>query len=105
VEGLASPIGSEGEQGEVAGTLDRLGEDALVPSARSGLPARANLPDLRDEAAQHIHLLVVDGLRLIGAKLADPGPPNEPPTPTARLFAATRFHFFDLAVFRQGNLL
>jgi hypothetical protein len=34
--------------------------------------------------------------------LADSRPADEPTTSTARFLAASRFHFFDLAFFRQG---
>src|SRR5262249_4736326 len=36
----------------------------------AGLPARANLAAVRYQAAQQIHVLVVDGLVLLGAELA-----------------------------------
>ena len=57
----------------MAGALDSRGQVALMLGAGAGLTTRANLAALADEAAQLVSLLVVDGLDLIDAELADLG--------------------------------
>jgi hypothetical protein len=59
------------KQRQMPGSLNCNSNCALVFGAHAGLPARANLTIFRDEAAQHLNLLVVDDRASIGAKLAD----------------------------------
>ena len=58
-----------GQQGHVAGALERDGQLALVLGARAGLAARLDLGALRQVAAEAVDLLVVD-LRVLSAQKA-----------------------------------
>src|SRR5829696_2793974 len=51
--------------------LNRLGHPALMAGARASLAAGANLSPVRNQAAQHVHVLVINRLVLLGAELAD----------------------------------
>jgi hypothetical protein len=54
----------------MAGAFDGFCHPALMPGTRPGLAARADLPAVGNQAAQHIYILVVDRLVFLCAKLA-----------------------------------
>src|SRR5258708_18647456 len=58
-------------QREIARTLDRRRELALVMSARSGDPRRNDLAVLADEVFEQIDVLVIDPLDLLRGKTAE----------------------------------
>jgi hypothetical protein len=60
----AQMLGSEGKQRQVARSLDRDGQAALMPRACSTLAPALDLASLRDEAAQDGHVFVIDCLGL-----------------------------------------
>src|SRR6476661_2033252 len=60
-----------GQQGNLAGVLDRGGDVPLMLGAVAGHPAGADLAAIRDEAAQQGGVLVVDRLRVFLAEGAD----------------------------------
>src|SRR6266545_4946013 len=64
------------QQGHRAGTLDGVGELALMARAAARDPARDDLAALGDEAAQTTHVLVVDEVDLVCAELANLPPPE-----------------------------
>src|SRR3954453_13823597 len=82
------------EQGELAGALDRRGDLVLVPPARAGDAARADLAAVRDELTQRGDVLVVDELHLVAAVLARlaaaAAGPTLPVTPARRPAALLR---------------
>src|ERR1044072_80040 len=90
-------VRGEREQRRDARALDRVLELALVQRAGSGDAARQDLPALRDELLQHLHVLVVDVLELLDAELADAPATIENlllatlPTRSALLAAAAAF--------------
>src|SRR5262245_7085389 len=59
------------QQGHRARALDRMGQLPLVPRAAAGNAARDDLAALGDEAAEPTHVLVVDEVDLVRAKLAN----------------------------------
>src|ERR1035438_1543905 len=61
----------EGQQRDVAGFLDGVGEAALVGGADARDTARDNLAPLRDEGVQHLDVLVVDVVNLFDAEAAN----------------------------------
>ena len=54
----------------MAGALDGASQYTLMPGTGARLPARSDLAFVRDEAPEHIALLVVDAHGLICTKLA-----------------------------------
>ena len=58
----------------MASALNRLGHAPLVAGASAGLPAGADLSPIGNQAAEHVHVLVIDRLVLFGAELADAYP-------------------------------
>src|SRR3954470_19678534 len=60
-----------GQQGHLAGVLDRDGDVALVLDAVAGHPAGTDLAAVGDELPQQRRVLVVDVGRLVLAELAD----------------------------------
>ena len=64
---LVAALGYVGQQGQFAGTLDSARDLALMPAARAGDPARANLASFGDEAAKRRDVLVVDLVDLVAA--------------------------------------
>src|SRR4051795_181205 len=60
-----------GQQGHLAGVLDRDGDVALVLDAVAGDPAGTDLAAVGDELPQQGGVLVVDVGRLVLAELAD----------------------------------
>src|SRR6478736_10241589 len=59
------------DQRNLAGALERRLQLALVHCTRARDPAREDLPALRHERAQQLHVLVVDVVDLVRAELAD----------------------------------
>src|SRR5205807_6376973 len=66
-----SDFGGEGQQRDISRALDRHRQQPLVGRARPGEPARKNLSAFRDELSDQPHVLVVDHVNLLVAKLAD----------------------------------
>src|SRR5712691_248861 len=64
-------VGGVGEQGDVAGALERDREPPLVTRTGSGDATRKDLASLADEAAQARDLLVVDEMDLLHTEVAD----------------------------------
>src|ERR1041385_7186695 len=64
-------IRGERKQRRDARALDRVLKLALMQRAGPGDAARQDLPALRDELLQHLHVLVIDVLELLDAELAD----------------------------------
>src|SRR3990170_2258608 len=58
------------QQGELAGILHGGGDVALMLDAVAGHAPRPDLAAIRDELAQHDHVLVVDPVHLVLAELA-----------------------------------
>src|SRR3954454_7952113 len=63
-------VADVGQQRELTRPLDRRGDLVLVPPARSGDAARADLAAIRDELPERVDVLVVDELDLVAAVLA-----------------------------------
>ena len=63
-------LGDEGQQSDLTGALDGLGQLALMHGAGTGGAARQDLGALGDEAAQLGGVLIVDILALVNAELA-----------------------------------
>ena len=72
--GYADVLGGVGEQGHVASALDRLRQEPLALGGAAAAPARLHLAALRQVAAQHRRVLVVDDARPGRAELARPAP-------------------------------
>jgi len=68
----------EGEESQVPGPLDGSAQFPLVLGAHTGLARRLHLGPVRDEAAQAFHVLVVNGLNVLGAEDAKAPPGREP---------------------------
>src|SRR6185369_10298193 len=68
---MKTSVGRERQQRGDARALDRVLELALMQRAGAGDAARKDLPALRDELLQHLHVFVVDVLELLDAELAD----------------------------------
>jgi len=81
---LAQNFTAKGEQSQMAGALNRLGQRALVASADSGLSPGANFAIIGDEPPQDFRLLVVNAHVLIGAELAFARPGEETPASDLR---------------------
>src|SRR5947208_4395716 len=64
-------FGGEGQQRDISRALDRHRQQPLVGRAGPGEPARKNLSAFRDELPDQLHVLVVDHVNLLVAKLAD----------------------------------
>src|SRR6185369_17353783 len=64
-------IRGERKQRGDARAFDRALQLALMKRAGAGDAARQDLPALRDELLQHLHVLVVDVFELLDAELAD----------------------------------
>src|SRR4051812_36921858 len=64
-------------QRQLARALDRRLQLALVRRARARNPARKNLAALRHEWSQQFHVLVVDIVDLVRAKLTDLAAPEQ----------------------------
>src|SRR2546422_7806960 len=75
-----------GQQGQLSGAFDGRGQDGLVRRTVRGDTAGENLAALRDEPAQTVDILVVNGIGLLAAKCAFPalGPPPTPLSPALR---------------------
>src|SRR5262245_31352418 len=72
ISGLLSATGGRvGEQGDLAGVLDRDGDVTLVLDAVAGHPTRTDLAAVGDELAKQRGVLVVDTGRLLLAGLAN----------------------------------
>lgn len=68
--GLAQNFAGERQQGNVARSLDGLGEGALVPGAGARLAPGADFAVIGYEPAQYFHLFIVDGGIFVHAELA-----------------------------------
>src|SRR3989442_10538137 len=81
-----------GQQGQLSGAFDGRGQDALVRRTVSGDTAGENLAALRDEPAQTVDILVVNGICVLAAECAVPalGPPPTPLSPALRPRPAVR---------------
>jgi hypothetical protein len=55
----------------MASALNGFGHPALMASTGAGLAPWTDLPAVRNQAAEHIHILVVNCLVLLGAELAN----------------------------------
>ena len=64
-------VGDVGQQSDLTSALDSLGQLTLMHSAGTGGSAGQNLAALRHEAAELCSVLVVNGLALISAELAN----------------------------------
>src|SRR2546421_4841082 len=64
-------VGGVGQQCDVAGTLERDREPALVTGAGAGDTTRKDLAPLADEAAKTRDFLVVDQMHLLHTEVAD----------------------------------
>src|SRR5829696_4578148 len=92
---LVAAVGPDvGQQGQLAGALDRRGDLVLVPAARARDAARADLATVGDELPQRGDVLVVDELDLVAAVLAGlpatAAGPALPVTPARRPAALLR---------------
>src|SRR2546425_4442700 len=65
-----------GQEGHRAGALDRVRQLALVSRAAPRDPARDDLAAVADEASEPAHILVVDEVNFVGAKLLAFRPPD-----------------------------
>ena len=61
----------KGQQGDVPGLLDGLGQAALVRGANAGEPPGHNLAALGHETLQQANIAVRDRVDLLSAELAD----------------------------------
>src|SRR5215211_8046288 len=100
---LVAAVGPDvGQQGELAGALDRRGDLVLVPAARARDAARADLAAVGDELPQRGDVLVVDELDLVAAVLAGlataAAGPALPITPARRPAALLRHSWNPLLV-------
>ena len=68
---MTNVLGNEGQQSDLTGTLDGLGQLALMHSTGTGGTAGQDLGALADEAAQLGGILIIDMLALIHAELAN----------------------------------
>ena len=68
---MMESIGCKRQHRGDAGAFDRVLELALMQRASAGDAARKDLPALRDELLQHLHVFVIDVLELLDAELAD----------------------------------
>ena len=68
---MTNLLGNEGQQSDLTGTLNGLGQLTLMHSAGTGGTAGQDLGALADEAAQLGGVLVIDVLALVHAELAD----------------------------------
>ena len=81
----ADMLGGEGQQGDMACTLDSDGQPALVLGASASLSTRLDLAPVSDVPPQYVYLLVADRVRLetdtLGTALRDSTPtaPTAPP--------------------------
>ena len=64
-------LGDEGQQSDLTGALDGLGQLALMHGAGTGGAARQDLGALADEATQLGSILIINMLALIHAELAN----------------------------------
>src|SRR5689334_1483786 len=74
---LLAVVPDVGQQGHLAGALDRGGDLVLVPAARARDPPRADLAAVGDVLAERADVLVVDLVDLVAAepaRLATTGP-------------------------------
>jgi hypothetical protein len=55
----------------MASALNGFGHAALMAGTRAGLTPRADLSAVRNQTAEHIHVLIVNCLVLLGAELAN----------------------------------
>lgn len=69
--GVKNLLGDEGQQSDLTGPLDGLGQLTLMHGAGAGGPAGQDLGPLRNEAAQLGGILVIDILALVDAELAN----------------------------------
>ena len=60
-----------GQQGDLTGALDGLGQLTLMHGAGAGGPAGQDLGTLRNETTQLGGVLIINALALLGAELAD----------------------------------
>jgi hypothetical protein len=72
----------EGQEGDVARSLEGEGEHALMPGTGTRLAPGLDLGAVGDEATKLGGLLVVDGVDFIDAERADAAPAETAPTPT-----------------------
>ena len=68
---MTNLLGNEGQQSDLTGTLDGLGQLALMHSTGTGGTAGQDLGAPADEAAQLGSILIIDMLALIHAELAN----------------------------------
>ena len=68
---MTNLLGNEGQQSDLTGTLDGLGQLTLMHSTGTGGTAGQDLGALADEAAQLGGILIIDMLALIHAELAN----------------------------------
>src|SRR5690606_2791151 len=71
---------AEGQQRDIARTLDCPLQQALVLGAQPGMPAGQNLPAVAQELAQHIGIAVADVVNLVDAEVIDFLAAVEPPS-------------------------
>src|SRR4029453_3064129 len=72
-------VRGERQERDVPRPPDGQGQLALVLGAGAEHPARQDLPPLRDEAGEELHVLVVHVVDLVRAELADLPAPEEVP--------------------------
>ena len=63
----------EGQQGDLPGLFDSRRNDALMPRARPGLPARADSSVIADILAKQVGFLVINRQGFVCAELAELG--------------------------------
>src|SRR5438874_12796482 len=77
-----------GQLREEARSLDRLGQLPLVAGRGAGDARRDDLAGLVDEVLQHLDVLVVDPLHLLGREAAELAPAKQRPLPLVLLVLA-----------------
>src|SRR5688500_139981 len=93
-----------GQQREEARALDGVGQLPLVAGRGPGDARRDDLAGLVDEVLQHLDVLVVDPLDLLGGEAAELAAPEEGPLALVLLVLAELAFAFTFASARRGHL-
>jgi hypothetical protein len=84
-----------GQQSDVPGALDGLGQHALMLGAGAGLAARQDASALRQVLPEQVHILIVDAIYAIDAELAET-PSKSATTSSAAAKSAARSPLFTI---------